>query len=203
MLLLPPVQQKIKEIVLQEITQKTGSEISIESFRAYPLGRFKLEEIYASDLKNDTLLYAEKMYVGINIFRLFQNKIVVNSVEISHFDLHISKDSLNASFNFRFLIDAFASDKPKQDSSLLHLDIKRILLHDGSLSYDVFSEPFLEAGILDFNHIDINNLYLNTKLHFDNVDNWSTSVENLAFDEKSGFALKNMRFKANNSDKSN
>ena len=201
LLFLPPVQQKIKKIVLQEITQKTGSKISIVNFRAYPIGRFKLEEIYAADLKNDTLLYAEKMYAGMDIFKLLRKQIAIHSVEISRFDLRISKDSLNAPFNFQFLIDAFASDKPNRDSSLLHLDIKRIILHDGSLRYDVFSEPFTEPDLIDFNHIDINKLYLNTKLHFDNVDNWSTTVENLTFHEKSGFALKKMKFKANNSDK--
>ena len=199
--LLPPIQQKTKEFLLQEITQKTENKICIGNLRYYPFNRLLLEEIYVTDLKNDTLLYAEKIYAGFDFLKFMRKQFVIHSVEIERFDLRISKDSIDAPFNFQFLIDAFSKGTTQQsDSSNLQLAINRISLNNGHLSYDVLSEPFKEPGMFDINHINVRNLHLNTKLHFNNIEDWSSTIENLSFDEKSGFALKQMRFKIKNFD---
>ena len=189
-------------LVLQEITKKTRNTISIGNLRFSPFNRLQLEELYASDLKNDTLLYVEKLNAGFDLFKLFRKQFVIYSVEIDRFDLRISKDGSNAPFNFQFLIDAFASDTTRlADSSNLQLAIDHIQLKNGHLRYDVFSEPFFQApDIFDANHIDIRDLQLDTKFHLLNSDDWNGSIENLSFDEKSGFALKQMKFRFKNMD---
>ena len=201
MLKLPPVQQKIKALVLQEITKKTKNKISIGNLRFSPFNRLQLEELYASDLKNDTLLYIEKLNADFNFLKLFRKQFIIQSVEIDRFDIRISKDSVNAPFNFQFLIDAFASDPVQPaDNSNLQLAIDHIQLKNGCLRYDVFSEPFQAPDIFDANHIDIRNLQLNTKFHLLHPDEWNGSIENFSFDEKNGFALKQMKFHVKNMD---
>ena len=196
---LPPVQQKIKGVVLQEIMKKTDSKISIGNLRFYPFNRLQLNEIYAADLKNDTLLYAEKLNAKYDLFKLFRQQFVIYSVELDHFDLHVSKDSANAPFNFQFLVDAFTSDTTQTSENLnIHLAIDHILLKDGRLRYDVFSEPVQAAGAFDYNHADIRNLQCSAKLHLNSPEDWSGSIDNLSLDEKSGFALKQMKFQIKN-----
>ena len=192
---LPPVQQKIKELALQEVMKKTQSKISIGNLRFRPFNNLQLEEIYAADLKNDTLLYAKKLNVRFDFFKLLRKRFVIHSVELERFDLHISKDSLDAPFNFRFLIDAFTSDTTQTtDSSKLHLAIDRIQLKDGQLRYDILSEPAQNPGLFDVNHIGIGNLQFDAKLNFNKPDDWSGSINNLSLDEKSGFVLKQLKF---------
>jgi hypothetical protein len=199
LLQLRPVQQKIKEFALQEIMKKTKSRISIGNLRFHPFNRLQLEDIYAADLKNDTLLYIEKLNAGFDFFKLFRKQFVIHSVEIDRFDLHLSKDSVDAPFNFRFLIDAFASDTTQQaDSSKFQLAINHILLKNGRLRYDVFSEPFLAPELFDANHIDIQNLKLDAKLDWNDLNDWSSSVNHWSLDEKSGFALKQIKCKVKN-----
>ena len=179
--------------------KKTDSKISIGNLRFRPFNRLQLEEIYAADLKNDTLLYVEKFSADFDFFKLLRKQFVIHSVEIDNFDLCISKDSLNAPFNFQFLIDAFSSDTAQTaDSSKLQLALSHILLKDGRLRYDVFSEPFQDLGLFDANHVEIRNLQLNAGLHFSSLEDWSASVEKLSLDEKSGFALNQMTFRTKN-----
>ena len=184
---------------MQEITKKTKSAISIGNLRFSPFNHLQLNEIYATDLKNDTLLYVEKLNAHFDLFKLLRKQFVIHSVELDNFDLHISKDSANAPFNFQFLIDAFASDTTQTaDSSKLQLAIERIQLKDGRLRYDIFSEPLQAPNLFDANHIDIDNLQLNAKLHFTGLEDWSGAIVNLSLDEKSGFALKQLKFQIKN-----
>jgi len=192
---LPSVQQKIKGLVLQEVMKKTKSKISIGNLRFRPFNNLQLEEIYAADLKNDTLLYAKELNAHFDFFKLLRKQFIIHSVELKRFDLHISKDSLNAPFNFQFLIDAFASDTTQTaDSSKLQLAIDRIQLKDGLLHYDILSEPAQNSNLLDVNHIGISNLQFDAKLNFSKPDDWSSSINNLSLNEKSGFALKQLKF---------
>ena len=175
--------------------KKTKSQISIGNLRFRPFNNLQLEEIYAADLKNDTLLYAKELNARFDFFKLLRKQFVIHSVELEHFDLHISKDSLDAPFNFQFLIDAFASDTTQTaDSSKLQLAIDRIQLKDGQLHYDILSEPAQNPSLFDFNHIGVSNLQFDAKLNFNKPDDWSGSINNLSLDEKSGFALKQLKF---------
>jgi len=192
---LSPVQQKIKELALQEITKKTQSKISIGNLRFRPFNRLQLEDVVAADLNNDTLLYVKNLNIDLNLFKLLRKQFIIHSVEIADFNVHISRDSLNAPFNFQFLIDAFASDTTQTaGSSNLHLALNRILLTNGRLRYDVSSEPLQAPGLFDVNHIDVRNLQLDAGVHFSSLENWNGSIDHFSLDEKSGFSLKQMSF---------
>lgn len=184
---------------MQEITKKTKSKISIGNLRFRPFNRLQLEEIYAADLKNDTLFYVGKLNAGFDLFKLLRKKVVIHSIEIENFNLRVSKDSVNAPLNFQFLIDAFASDETQAaDSSNLHLVLDHILLKNGRLRYDILSEPFRSPDLFDANHTDIRNLQLNGEFHFNSLEDWSASIKNLSLNEKSGFSLIQTTFNIKN-----
>ena len=184
---------------MQEIRKKTNSKISIGNLRFYPFNRLQLEEIYAADLKNDTLLYVEKLNANFNLLKLFRKQFVIHSVEFDNFDIRISKDSLNAPFNFQFLIDAFASDTTQStDNSNLRLAIDHISLKNGDIQYNILSEPFQAPDLFDANHIAVRNLQLNANLHLNGLKDWNSSIDRFSFDEKAGFSLKQMIFQVKN-----
>jgi len=184
---------------LQEIIKKTNNKISIGNLCFRPFNRLQLEEIYVADLKNDTLLYAEKLNAHFDLLKLMRKQLVIRSVELDHFDLYISKDSINTPFNFQFLIDAFASDTTQSTkNSNLQFAIDHILLKNGHLQYDIFSEHSQAPNLLNANHVDVHNLQLKTNLYFNNTKDWSGSIENFSFDEKSGFVLKQMKCQIKN-----
>ena len=181
--------------------KKTKNKISIGKLRFRPFNNLQLEEIYAADLKNDTLLYAKELNAHFDFFKLLRKQFVIHSVELERFDLYASKDSLNAPFNFQFLIDAYASDSTQtSDSSKLQLAIDRIQLKDGRLRYDILSEPAQKPNLFDVNHIDIRNLQFDANLHFNKPEDWSGLINNLSLNEKSGFELKRLKFQVKEKD---
>jgi len=199
LLLLSPVQQKIKEFALQEVMKMTKSQMSIGSLRFRPFNHLYIEEIYAADLKNDTLLYAKKLDAKFDLFKLMRNQLVIHSIEIDHLDMRVSQDSIGAPFNFQFLVDAFVSDSTQTtDSSSIQLAIDQIQVRNGCLRYDIFSESPQMPGVFDANHIDIRDIQLNAELNFNNPEDWSASMEKFSFNEKSGFALNQMKFRVEN-----
>ena len=195
LLWLSPVQQKIKDIALQELTKITQSQLSIGSLKFRPFNSLQLEDVYAADLKGDTLLYAHNLKAGFNLFKLLNNQLLIKSVELNDFSIHVSKDSLDSPFNFQFLVDAFSSDTTTtpSDSSKMIIEIDNVLLKNGRLTYDILSEPHAEAGLFDFNHIFLRNVEADLELPSIDIKKLDATIDNLAFEEQSGFILSQLK----------
>ncbi|MDR1633252.1 MAG: translocation/assembly module TamB domain-containing protein [Dysgonamonadaceae bacterium] len=193
LLQLPPVQQKIKDFALQEVIKKTKNRMHIGHLRFSPFNHILLEDVYISDLRGDTLLYAQKLDAGFDLFRLLKNQLLIHSVEAADFNIRISQDSAGSAFNFQFLVDAFASDSPASDSPV-RIEIDQIILKNGKLSYDMLSKPYLADSLFDVNHISIQNLEAKIRLQSIDLENLKTGITSLSFTEKSGFKLDDLHF---------
>src|SRR5205823_14538171 len=95
-----------------------------------------LGNLYVESLEHDTLLFSHSFKVDVDMLGLLRNKVHVNSVKITKFTSHIKRRLPDSSFNFKFIIDAFASpSKPetqKKDTAKKPMDIAvyGIYLHD-------------------------------------------------------------------------
>lgn len=194
LLRLPPVQQKIKEIALSELMEITHNRIKINKLSFTPFHHLRLEGIYAEDLKGDTLLYAENLDARLNLWKLWNNQLIIKDILLDDFIIKIQKDSVNADFNFQFLIDAFAFDTPDTTASKFQTAIKTIRLQKGKIEYNVLSEVLSADSLFDFNHIQVHDIQLIAELQikFSFMD---IQLKQLAFSEKSGFAVQDLRTK--------
>ena len=174
--------------------------MSVGNLRFSPFNHILLENIYVSGLQGDTLLYVENLDAGFDLFRLLDKKLLIHSVELDNFNIRISRDSSGSAFNFQFLIDAFASD-PSPDSSAMQIEIDKVILNDGNLSYNVLSEPHLADSLFDANHISIRNLQAEIHLQFIDPENSEADIASLSFAEKSGFRLDDLHFNLNSKQK--
>jgi hypothetical protein len=180
---LPPVQQKIKDIVLSELIKKTDNRMSVGKISFRPFNSIRLEEVYISDLKGDSLLYAESLSAGFDLFGLLHNQVLVQSVNLNRFSICIRKDSPDSAFNFQFLIDAFASEKQDTTSSNWLILIQDIRLRSGKLSYEVVSEPGQSPGVFDYNSIFIHDVQGDFSINSTNSEHLEAAVKNLSFTE--------------------
>lgn len=192
----PPVQQKIKDIALTELTKMTGSQISITSFRFYPFNKLKLTDVYVEDLQQDTLLYVSDLTATFDLIPLLKNNLVIKSVDVSDFAVHVTADSLGSPYNFQFLIDAFQGDTTKTDdnSSQLIIRIDDVKLNNGSLNYSILSEPQMPDSTIDYNHLSLYGLYADMNLHSIDLNALNVRLNKLQFTEKSGLRLDNLLF---------
>jgi len=192
---LPVVQHKIAAIASDELKDRLGTEVKIGGARFDLFNRITLEDVYLADQKNDTLLSAARISAGLDILPLLKNKFVFSSVQLFGFHACLKKDSLNADFNFKFLIDAFKSKKPDQKPSKIDLHFGSILIRRGHLTYDVLSEP-QTPGKFNAGHVDISKLIGTLSVKKITNDSLNVDLRRLSFEEKSGFSLTGLSFKA-------
>jgi hypothetical protein len=201
LLWLPPVQRKIKDVALREVMKITGNEISIGELHFRPFNSILLKEVYAADSQNDTLLYVHSLKAGFDLFRLLDNHLLINSIELKDVFLNVNKEHPDSVFNFQFLIDAFSSPdtiEQKEPSALL-IEIDKISLKNGRVNYDILSEPYL-GKTFDYNHIALLNLNFDVSLPSIDLNNLDVSLNRFSLEEKKGFVLSDLTMKIHSRD---
>lgn len=182
---IPAVQNIVKNKVVSYLKKKTDTEISLDRIRiSFPTG-LELDKFYIADKKKDTLLYADKLAVQLDMLGLIKSKISVSDIELQKVYANVYRNNPDTIFNYQFLVDAFVSadkeDKknPKDSSAPLQLKLDNILFDDIRLKFkdDVsgndagISLGRLNAKIDKFDleqmHYVLNKLELkNTQLHY-------------------------------------
>src|SRR5450432_4806423 len=76
-----------------------------------------LKNIYLEDQHRDTLLSAGNINLDVNLWGLFNHKIVVNNVSMDHWTVHMERLLPDSDFNYSFIIKAFASADPSQEKA--------------------------------------------------------------------------------------
>lgn len=189
-----PIQQKIKNYAITEVTKITKNNITIDNFILIPFNSVIIRGLVIEDLSRDTLFQAESLSVRFSLLPLLKNKLEIQSIDFDNFQVKVRADSVNAPLNFMFLIEAFNSEeenKPNENTpSPFTINIQRISLTDGHLKYDIFSEPKMEEGF-DVNHIGINDFNANLSLSIIN-DTINVHLKHLSFIEQSGLWITNI-----------
>lgn len=111
-----------------------------------------LEDIYFESQAGDTLLAGDKVKVDISLFKLLDNELELNSIDLQGITATVkrNKDSV---FNFDYIFDAFASDKPKDTTSApMKISVKNVNLDRIKVRFeDAISKNDLNAYV---NHFD-------------------------------------------------
>lgn len=183
-LTIPAVQNAVKNKVISYLKEKTGTQISLERIRINIPTGLQLDKFYIADKKNDTLLYAGKLAVQLDMIGLIRNKIAVSDIELQQVYANVYRNNPDTIFNYQFLVDAFVSadkkpETPPDSSAPLQLKLDRIGFEDIRLKFkdDVVGN---DAGIslgklsarvdkfdLEQMHYVLDKLELsNTRLHY-------------------------------------
>jgi len=98
-----------------------------------------INNVYIEDQRKDTLLSGGKLAVEIDMLRLIHSEIFIRNIKLDNVYAHIARAENDSSFNYQFIIDAFAgkktSDKPK-DTSAINLTVKGLGLNNVRLNYN-------------------------------------------------------------------
>src|SRR5690554_1022665 len=174
-LFVPKMQEYVSHKASSFVSDKTGTRVEVGAiYFQFPNG-VSVKELYVEDEYADTLLYAANLTVAIDYFALLHAEIEVSKIllENATANIQVRPDS---SFNFDFIIDAFAGDSDKQEvkndtaSSGLTFDIGNIELNNVRFSYR--SEPdgmytFYSIGnlLLDVDQFDLDKqIYIASKV---------------------------------------
>lgn len=183
------VQNYVKDRIVEELKMQIGSEFGINKLRITPFNGLELDSVYLYDQSGAKVFLAKDIYASVDLLGLFENKLVISSVNIDSFGVYLSKDSTAASLNIQYIIDAFKSPKPKKRNKI-DLKISTVHLTNGTFEYSVNDKEKLNK--FDPNHISVSNLNARLSLKSLTPDSLNIQVKKLSLDEQSGLQIKNL-----------
>jgi len=153
-----------------------------------------LEGLYIQDKEKDTLLYAPRFSVDLNLFSLRRRIVDVQTVDLNGGSFYLKKYKDNTT-NLQFIINYFDSGKPEQKkkptSRPYTVTFEKIAIHNTSFKYRNFKDSTITRQV-NFNDIGLSSLNaVITDLYTKNFL-FKAKVRELSFREKSGFFVTNM-----------
>lgn len=194
---IPAVQRKATDFALSKIQPIVNTEVSIGSINLQLLNRVQLGEVYIEDQQQDTLLYAGRLDVRFNPFGLLKNKLQFNSIYLEDFTANVYRENPDTTFNFQFIIDAFASKDPKPkvpNENPMVIRFDNVKLKNGIAHYHIKSEPTTPANF-NASHIDVYNLSADINAPSIDMEKLDVTIKKLSLVEHSGLNLKELKTK--------
>lgn len=196
---IPAVQNFAKDKAVTYLEGKIKTKVAIDRIEIGLPKKVILEGFYFEDQRKDTLLAGKKLAVDISLFQLLNNKIEINSVDLQYITATISRDE-NETFNFDYIIKAFASPpKPEDDSQPMEFSIDKINIDKIKFNYsDATSKNDISVTL---NHFDtrIETFDLN-KMEFDIP---KAKIDGLKLKFKQGIASANTKKATSNKSSEN
>jgi hypothetical protein len=139
---IPAVQNFVKDKAITWLKNKTQTEIRLESIKIALPKDIVLNKFYIEDKKGDTLLYAQRLAVDISLFKLLDNTVEINNIELEKIRANVTRIHPDTAFNFSFLVDAFMSEqeKPEEEvekdsTSTMKFSLDKMSLKDVGIVY--------------------------------------------------------------------
>ena len=181
--------------VAEELSDLLNTRVTIGRINIGLLNRIIIDDVLLDDQDEQKMLKVTRLSAKFDIMPFFKGKISISSVQLFGFNINLQKKTPDSPPNFKFVLDAFASnDTVKKDNSL-DLRINSILIRRGRMAYHVLSEEET-PGKFNAKHIHLQNIIANISLKALSKDSINLGIKRLSLDEKvSGFSLKKMSLK--------
>jgi translocation and assembly module TamB len=188
---LPPVQHFLTKKAESYLQTKLKTKVKIGEINlAFPKSIY-IGDVYIQSLENDTLLFSHSLKVDVDMLGLLNHKLHVNSIKIEKLTAHVKRRLPDSSFNFSFIIKAFAGDTTKStakksNSKKMDIAVYGVYLHDFYVTYndDVSGiNAMTRLGKLD---IDIHDFDLDKQIvNIKKIDFENTVAQVVMFKETS------------------
>lgn len=195
---IPVVQEHIADLTEKLLCEKLGTKVIIDKVNPGFLNRFIIDGVEIYDQQSEKMLCAKRLSAGIDLLQLLEGRISISSAQIFGLDANIHKQTMDSPLNCQFLIDSLSS-KEKKEPSKIDLTIASLVIRNGAINYDVWSEPN-NHKIITPNHLSIEKLSSHIIIYSIKDGAIDAELKKLSFHEKRGFDLNNLAatFKMNN-----
>lgn len=189
------VQERIRTVAEAELSRALGADLAIGKVSIRPFRTLSVDDVTLS-LDSDTIARIATVSAGFELFHLLRTgELVIDYALLDDASVRIWRADSLSPLNIAPIVAHLQSDGPKEEQSF-ELKINTVILRHGSVSYDVLSAPQPAPGRFDARHVAVSDLSLNAFIPTLSNDRYSADIDHLAFAERSGFTLSEMRFKA-------
>ena len=196
LLSIPPVQNKIKEIAVKEITAFLGGEVEIESLDILPFNEVRLKGIRFISPEGDECLKVGTLAAGIRVYRLItEGKIELTYGEILDLDGKVVQKEKDGPLNIDYIIEALAPKDKNKPPTKIDLVIHNIVIRRSALSFDRLWIPVRGDGQFDANHIKLRDLSADVTLPQLKNNDFIIDLRRLAFKAGDDFEVEKLSLK--------
>ena len=189
----PYVQSKVKEIATNELSNRLGVPVQIESIDLTWLNHLVLKDVYVEDQEGTVLLQAKQIAAGLDILPLIsQQQFVFNTARLFGFQVNLKKKNPKDVLNLQFIIDAFAPKDTLRPKTKVNLRFKTIVLHNGNFSFHVASTK-QTRNKFNAQHIDIHDISAKIAIKTFTTDSINAEIKRLSLTEQSGINIKRIK----------
>ena len=121
-----PVQNFARKKIVAYLENKLKTKIEIGNLDVKFPTSLSLQNVFIEDQSKDTLLYGGELRVNLSMFKLIKGDININEIYFDNIVAKIKKLPPDSTFNFQFIVDAFAGSNPStpkpQDTSSMKMN---------------------------------------------------------------------------------
>lgn len=183
---LPPIQEYITQRATDYLEDKTGTTIDIKGIYFSLPYDLEVREIYVEDEQKDTLLYANRIAVDVDLLALADQQIDVRRLILDQTTAHIYRHPSDSNFNFSFFPAAFAQDAQKTETQNDQEKAEDGSANQGDQSWEIALDRIDLSDIifsfkdsLSGNVLDLQLATLNLKMDRINLDSLDFIVDEI------------------------
>lgn len=152
-----------------------------------------LKDIYIEEQsKLQPILALKHLYLGLDQFKLLQNKVLINELRLYGGKINLSRLPRDGKYNFAFIEDYFSADTPRKSKQEFEINLAQLSLQHIDFKYHDLRTDTLAFGI-DYDHIELQDLHLSATDILSKGDLMKCQIRKLGFKERSGFELKQLK----------
>ncbi len=108
-----PVQNFARKKVVSYLENKLKTKVEIGKVDVNFPNSLVLENVYIEDQTKDTLLSGGRIKVDIDMVKLLKNEISIGEINLNSMTMKVKRLMPDTTFNFQFIVDAFATEQTK------------------------------------------------------------------------------------------
>ena len=190
---LPPVQAFVGSEVATLLGRKLGTRVTVGSVNLGFFNRVIVDNVSLLDQRGDSLLYAARASVKMDVVPLFRGRISISSAQLFGLRARLYRQTAQSQPNFQFVLDSLAS-KDTTRHTPLDLHIGSLIVRHGDVAYDqrdVASRP----GVFSPRHLHVTDLSTHILLDRLTDDRIAVMVKRLSLHERSGLDLRSLHLR--------
>ncbi|RKD13184.1 hypothetical protein BCY91_10180 [Pelobium manganitolerans] len=168
---IPAIQNLVKNKVVTFLEGKFKTPVKIEKIEIGLPKKLVLKGFYFESQQKDTLLAGDKLAVDISLFKLLDNQIELNSIDLEGITTNIKRNQ-DSVFNFDYMVNAFMNEqkKPEQptdSTSAMKFSIDKINLDRVRVRFD---------DAISKNNLDVYVNHFDTRIRRFNLDSMDFKI---------------------------
>lgn len=183
--------------IQDKLSEKLHTHVEVGDIEVTWTNQIAMNQIVIYDQKEDTLLFARRAMVALEIGPLLKQKLIVNTVQLIDFQIMARKDSIQGETNYDFLLEALMPKQKDQQRRFINdVSLHALLLRQGKITFDIMDQPHNPHPTLpDPYHLSFSDLSARLTLEISHKTGMDLTLKRMSWRERSGVWLQNLKGK--------